>query len=145
MVGTLSITGTVAQDMLAAIATAMGAGAQMIVYNGTPPANAAAALSSNTALATLSLASTPVSGYSFNATGGPNANGAEVATLAAIAAVTVTNTGTAAFWRIVNGATALIQGGCSATSGDMVLSTLAFTAGSTLTVSSGSLTQPTGP
>lgn len=145
-VGTCSITAAVAQAELAAIATALGAGGQLIIYGGTPPTNASTALSGNTVLATLACASTPFASYAFNATGGPNANGAEVATMGTIANATVAATATATFWRLLtSGGTAIMQGSCSTTSGEMILNTTAFTAGSTASISSGSVSQPTGP
>lgn len=144
--GTLSITSAVALSELTALVTALGASPNLVIYNGTAPTNAGTALSGNTVLATLACAATPISGYSFNATGGPNANGAEVATFAAIANATAAATGTATFWRLLtSGGTVIMQGSCGVSGTDMILNTTAFTSGSTVSVTSATISQPTGP
>jgi hypothetical protein len=141
--GTFSITYAAASGMLNAtgLATALGASPHVRIYNGTPPANAAAALSGNTMLAELVCAATPISGYSDNGT-------AAVATFGAIATEASANaTGTAAFFRIVNssGATTFFQGGCGTSAADMILNTLAITAGSAVSITSATISWPYGP
>lgn len=145
-VGTFSITPAVAQAMLTALGTQIGASATLVMYNGTAPTNANTALSGNTALATLALSASAFSGYSFNATGGPNANGAEVATMGAITNATASATGTAVFWRILtSGGTAILQGGIGTSGADLILNTTSITSGSTVSITSGTISLPTGP
>lgn len=148
--GTFSVTPTVAEGLLGntggSLAAQVGSGANLVIYAGTPPTNANTALSGNTVLATLALASTPFSSYTFNASGGPNANGAAVATLGSISSATAAATGTATFWRILtSGSTALLQGACGTSGSDMNLNTTAVTAGSTVSITSGTISLPTGP
>lgn len=128
------------------LAAQIGAGATIVLYSGTAPTNANTALSGNTALATLAMASTPISGFTTNATGGPNANGAGVATMGTITTATASATGTAVFWRVLNsGGTCILQGGCGTSGADLNLNTVAITAGSSVSISSGTISLPTGP
>lgn len=150
MTGTFSITSAVAEGMLGntggTLAAQIGSGANLVIYSGTAPANAGASLSGDTVLATLALSSTPFSGYSFNSSGGPDANGAAVATLGTVTSATAAATGTASFWRIVtSGGTAIMQGACGTSGSDLNLNTTAVTAGSTVSLTSGTISLPTGP
>lgn len=145
--GTLSITPTVAQGMLnsTGYAEALGTSPQIRIYSGTPPANAAAALSGNTLLATNNCATTPIASYSDTGTAGR-------ATFAAIANATAVASGTATFYRKVksDGTTVIEQGavgtGTVGTSGnDMSLNTTSITAGSTVSITSATTDLPYGP
>jgi hypothetical protein len=77
-----SLSTTVRTALAQAIITAAGAGAKMKIYNGTQPANAAAALSGNTLLATLTFGSvigTATSGtIDFDEAGATQSNGSHV-------------------------------------------------------------------
>src|SRR5436305_9480661 len=105
-----SITQAAASGMLnnTGLAAYTGASPLIIVYAGTAPASARAALSGNTVLATLTCAATPFS--SFTDDGSAN----EVATFAAIANAVAAATGTAVFWRLVkaDGTTVVMEGTC---------------------------------
>ncbi|MDM3894736.1 hypothetical protein [Mycobacterium intracellulare] len=143
MAGTYSIHPNVALAMLQAFATQLGNGAKIKFYNGTMPASAAAALSGNTLLLTLAASATPISGYSDTGT-------AKRATWAAIASAAVAATGTAAFYRVEDSAGNVIEQGKVGLSGDnptpdIVLSTTAFTAGSTGSLTAKTNDFPYGP
>lgn len=119
----------------------VGASPLLIVYAGTAPASARAALSGNTVLATLACAATPFS--SFTDDGSAN----EVATFAAIASAAAAATGTAVFWRLVkaDGTTVVMQGTCGVSGAELNLNTTSITAGSTVSVTSGTIKLPYGP
>jgi hypothetical protein len=140
--GTFSITPTVAEGMLnsTGFAEALGASPTLRIYAGTPPANAAAALSSNTLLATLACAATPISGWTDTGTAGR-------ATYAAIASATAAATGTATFFRHLksDGTTVLDQGAVGTSGADCNLNTTAITSGSTVSITSDTMDLPYGP
>lgn len=140
--GTFSITPTVAQGMLnsTGFAEALGASPTLRIYSGTPPANAAAALSSNTLLATLACAATPLSATSDTGTAGRF-------TYAAIASATAAATGTATFFRHLksDGTTVIDQGSVGTTGADCNLNTTAITSGSTVSITSDTMDLPYGP
>ncbi len=104
------------------IIAAIGTSGLLRIYDGTPPANVAAALSGNTLLATCPLSSTFAPATSSGV----------------ITANTITtdpaadNTGTASFFRVLtSGATAIWQGTVTATGGggDLTFASVSFTAG----------------
>lgn len=140
--GTFSITPTVAEGMLnsTGFAEALGTSPTLRIYSGTPPANAAAALSSNTLLATLACAATPLSGFSDTGTAGR-------ATYAAITSATAAATGTATFFRHLksDGTTVLDQGAVGTSGADCNLNTTSITAGSTVSITSDTMDLPYGP
>lgn len=142
MANAFSLTSVVAQGMLNAtgLAEALATSPKVIIYSGTAPTNADTALSSNTVLATLTCASTPISGYSDTGT-------AARATFAAIASATAVATGTATFFRIVDnaGTTVKAQGSVGTASADLVLNTTAITTGSTVSITSATIDLPKGP
>ena len=139
---TYSITPTVAEGMIGgttSYAEALGASPVINIYSGTPPTNAAAALSGNTLLATLTGSATPISGTSDTGTAGR-------ATWAAITSATAVATGTATFFRTAtSGGTVIDQGDCNTTGASLNLSTTSITSGSTVSVSSRTSDLPYGP
>jgi hypothetical protein len=146
--GTFSVTPTVAEGMMntTGFATSLGSSPSIVIYSGTPPTNANTALSGNTALATLACSATPISGVTFNSSGGPDANGTAVATFGAITNATAVATGTATFWRLLTSASTVIaQGSVGTSSADLVLNTTAITSGSTVSITSATISLPTGP
>ncbi|AZS06591.1 hypothetical protein SEA_JACOREN57_24 [Mycobacterium phage JacoRen57] len=128
-----SVTPTVAQGMLSgstSFAEALGTSPKMKIYSGTPPANAGAALSGNTLLATLTCAATPIASSA-------NTGSAIRATWAAIASAVAAATGTATFFRTTTSGDVVIdQGTVDTTGADLNMSTTALTAGSTVALSS---------
>ena len=140
----LSITSAVAQGMLngTGLAEALGASPKIRIYSGTKPTNADSALSGNTQLAELVCASTPFSGFTD-----PGAGSAR-ATFGAIANDTSADaTGTATFFRILDsaGTTVKMQGDAGTGSGyALILATVAFSAGSTIAISSATIDFPEG-
>ena len=108
------------------ITTAIGAGANVIIYSGTAPTNADASLSGNTVLATLPLSST-----SFGA-----ASGGTI-TANAITQENASASATATFYRILtSGATVICQGAVGTSGADMNLNTTALVSGGPVLVSS---------
>lgn len=141
--GTYSITPTVAQAMIGGTSTyneSLGATPQIRIYSGTAPANAAAALSGNTLLATLNCSATPISGTSDTGTAGR-------ATFAAISSATAAATGTASFFRTLksDGTTVIDQGSVGTSAADAIVNTTAFTSGSTISITSRTVDLPYGP
>lgn len=138
-----SIHPTLAQQMIGGTSTYaeyLGASPLIKFYSGTVPTSAAAALSGNTVLATLTGAATPISGTSDTGTAGR-------ATWAAIASATAAATGTCTFFRTfkADGTTVVDQGNVDTTGADINLSTTALTAGSTVSLSSRTSDLPYGP
>lgn len=136
----LSISSAVAQGMLngTGLAEALGASPKLRIYSGTKPSTADTALSGNTQLAELVCASTPFSGFSDT---GANAR----ATFGAIANDTSADaTGTATFFRIYDnaGTTVKMQGDAGTTGTALILATAAFSAGSTIAISSATIDFP---
>lgn len=102
--------------------------ATLIIYDGTPPANANAALSGNTALVTHTLA-----GFGAAAVGVVTAN--------AIATETIANTGTASFARLVlTDKTMQVTVGTGGQ--ELVLSSTSYVSGEDSIVNSLTITQP---
>ena len=135
------LTNTVAQGMLnsTGLAAALAASPKVLICSGTVPANADAA-NSGTLLATLVCSATPFSGYS-------NTGNAGRATFAAIASATAAATGTASFFRITksDGTTVITQGTVGTSAADLILNTVAITAGSTVSISAATIDLPVGP
>lgn len=118
-----------------------GTAAVINIYSGTPPANADAALSSNTLLAQLTCSATAFSGITDTGT-------AARATFGAITNdSSADNTGTASFFRILtqSGGTVIGQGAVGTSSTELVLNTTSITAGSTVSISSATIDLPEGP
>lgn len=118
-----------------------GTAAVINIYSGTAPADADAALSGNTLLAQLTCSATAFSGYS-------DANPGGRATFAAITSDSSADaTGTATFFRIVsqNAGVTVAQGTVGTATSDLILNTTAITAGSTVSITAATITQPEGP
>jgi hypothetical protein len=108
---------------------AAGSAQKLIIYSGTPPANAAAALSGNTAIST-------VTNLAWGAAS------AGVATLTSSTADSAAVGGTASFYRRTksDGTTVIEQGLCATSGSDMTLSSLTIAASANVNVTSGSYT-----
>jgi hypothetical protein len=122
-------------------ATSIDAGTAAVIniYDGTPPANADAALSGNTLLAQL-VCSATAAAY---ATNGINAR----ATFNAITSdASADATGTATFFRILtqSGGTVIGQGTVGTSAADLILNTVSITAGSTVSITSAVIDLPRG-
>lgn len=116
---TLSIAQSVQHQMLDAITVAIGTSAKICLYDGAIPASVDDALSGNTLLAELLLASPYAQ---------PSANG--VLTADTIADGSAIATGSATFYRICDaGGTFLIQGTVGQTSGDAIINTTTLVSG----------------
>lgn len=123
---TFTVTATQKNTMLNTITTSIGSGANVVVYQGSVPANADAALGGATVLATLPCSST-------------FAPGASSGTLTAnsITQENATGTGTATFYRILTSGSAVIAQGAVGTSGsDMNLNTTSIVTGGPVVVTS---------
>lgn len=140
--GTYSLTPAVAQGMIGgtqSYAESLGASPLIKIYSGSVPANAAAALGAATLLATLTGAATPISGTSDTGSAGR-------ATWAAIASAAAAATGTASFFRTTtSGGTVIDQGTVGTSAADAIVNTTAFTAGSTISITSRTNDLPYGP
>ena len=113
---------TVLADAVVGAAGQLGTSAKLVIYSGTPPANAQAALAGNTAIAT-------ITGISFGAA----ASG--VSTISASTADSSAVGGTAAFFRLTtSGNTVVLQGLCATSGSDLNLNTLTIPAGSTVSL-----------
>jgi hypothetical protein len=123
---TFTITTATKNTLLNQITTAIGSGANVIIYSGTAPTNADASLSGNTVLGTLPCSST----FAPAASGG-------VLTANAITQENATATGTAQFYRILTSGSVVICQGSVGTSGtDMVLNTTALVSSGPILISS---------
>lgn len=136
----LFITQTAAQSLLTALETALNAGTAAVIeiYDGTAPADADAS-EGNTLLASLTCSA---SIFASKTDGAPGA----VGTLDTVTAdSSADNTGTATHFRIKTqtGGTVVMQGtvGAGGTF-DLVLNTTSITSGSTVSLSSGTITVP---
>lgn len=133
------VTNAVAVAMATAILTAMDAGTQPVVeiYSGTAPVDADAAIT-GTLLASLLCNATSAGSV---AASGQNGR----LTFAAITPDSSADaTGTATHFRIKTqtGGTVILQGTVGTTASDMILNTVAITAGSTVSLSSGTVDVP---
>jgi hypothetical protein len=109
--------------------TFAGSGSIIRIYQGTQPANANTAISSQTLLVSL-----PIVG-SF----GTDANG--TITIGAVTSAQAVATGTAEFFRIVktDGTTVVMDGSVGTSDADMILNTTAIANTQTVTISSGTI------
>lgn len=111
---------------------AAGTNQKIIIYSGTMPANAAAALSGNVAIAT-------ISGVTW---GAPSAG---VATTTGSTADPAAVGGTASFYRRTksDGTTVIDQGACGTSAAELVLNNLTIAAGANVSLNaSGTYTAP---
>jgi hypothetical protein len=109
--------------------TFAGSGCIIRIYQGTQPANANTAISTQTLLVSL-----PIVG-SF----GTDANG--TITIGAVTSAQAVATGTAEFFRIVktDGTTVVMDGSVGTSDADMILNTTAIANTQTVTISSGTI------
>jgi hypothetical protein len=109
--------------------TFAGSGSIIRIYQGTQPANANTAISTQTLLVSL-----PIVG-SF----GTDANG--TITIGAVTSAQAVATGTAQFFRIVktDGTTVVMDGSVGTSDADMILNTTAIANTQTVTISSGTI------
>jgi hypothetical protein len=125
---------TLRNNRLDQITSTIGNAALLQLYDGTPPASCAAALSSNNQLVSETCGSPLASASSVG-----------VLTLNSISVITASASGTASFFRIMNSSntTCHMQGTVTVTggSGDMTLNTTYLTIGGNVTVTSFSLTE----
>jgi hypothetical protein len=141
------VTSATAQGMLngTALATALGASPLIKIYAGTfTPASmdADTTISSPTLLATLTMAATPFSSFAGSGSA-PNVKG--VATFGSVTSGTAAATGTAAYFDMTtSGGTVKARGNIGTTSESLVLNTTAITSGSTVSVTAGTISLPTG-
>jgi hypothetical protein len=104
------------------------------IYSGTPPADADASLSGNTLLAELAM-SNPAFGAAADSSPGATATASAISNDASADA-----TGTATFFRILDGANAVVaQGSVTATGGggNMELNTVSIVAAAIVSISAG--------
>jgi hypothetical protein len=125
---------TLRNSRLDQITTTVGNAALLKIYDGTPPANPAAALSGNTELASLTCA-TP---FASAASGG-------VLTVGSITTAAALATGTASFFRIYDSGntTCSVQGSVTATGGggDLTINTTYLTSGGNVAVTGFTITE----
>jgi hypothetical protein len=128
----LSYITTLKNARLDEITAAVGTSGKIRIYDGTPPADAGTALSSNTVLADLACSST----FAAGASGG-------VLTVNAITSDTSADaTGTASFFRVLTSANAAVIQGTVGTSGaDLNLNTTSISSGATVAISSFTITE----
>lgn len=139
MAAGFSITSAVAKAMMDTFDAQVDAGTAAVVnvYDGTPPANADASLSSNNLLAQLTCSATA---FGAATTANPS-----VVTAAAISPDTsADSTGTASFFRILtqSAGTVICQGTAGVGSYDLALNTVSFTSGSTVSITSATVSLP---
>ena len=136
------ITNAVAKAMLDAFTTANDAGTAAVIniYSGTVPSDADTALGAQVLLAQLTM-----SGTSFPAAT-DLAPGARITANSITADSSADATGTAAFFRVLTqgGGTVVAQGTAGTSSADLVLNTTSITAGSTVSITSFTITLPEG-
>jgi flagellar hook-basal body complex protein FliE len=135
------ITQSCAKSMMDNLAASIDAGTAAVIniYDGTPPASADAALSSNNLLAQLTCSTTA---FGAATTANPS-----VLTANAISSDTsADSTGTASFFRILtqNAGTVCAQGTAGTASADLILNTTSLTSGSTVAITSATISLPTG-
>lgn len=136
------ITNAVAQAMLTALGTAADAGTAAVIeiYSGSIPADADASIGAATLLASLTCSASISSGIT-------DATGKARMALAAITSDSSADaTGTASFFRIKTqtGGTVIAQGAVGTSSADLILNTVAISAGSTVAISSAYIDLPEG-
>lgn len=115
-----------------------GAGAGTLrIYDGTPPADADAALSSNTLLAQLTM-SDPAFGAASDGTGEATVSASSITDDSSADA-----TGTASFFRLLDSdANVVFQGTCGTSDADLILDSTSISSGVTVSVSSLTITLP---
>ena len=114
--------------------TYAGSGAKINIYDGTQPANANTAVSTQTLLVTLNISG------SF----GTDSNG--TLTLSSVTNGTAVATGTASWFRITqsNGTTVVMDGSVGTSNADMVLDSTSISSGQTVSITSGTIIRNNG-
>lgn len=116
--------------MLDALTTAIGSGAVLRIYTGPRPADTSVAVTSQTLLAELALSSPAAP---------PATSG--VLTFSPIAQDTAADaTGTAAWYRIIRGSTALIDGDVAVSGADLNINTTSIVIGGPVQITSFTIT-----
>lgn len=138
----LYMTNPAAVSMMTALEAAIDAGtaAQLVIYSGTVPADADAALSAQVILAELLCSAT------FG-TVAANGNNARITAAAIAPDTSANNSGTASFWRLytqTDKVTNVLQGAVGTASAELILNTTAITAGSQVSVTSFTIDLPEG-
>lgn len=125
-----SLRNTMAND----ISTDAGANSVIRIYSGTPPANPGTALSGNTLLGTLNC----------GATFAPAAVGGVLTANAISNDISADADGTATFFRLLQSdlTTVVMQGTVGTSSADMIVNSVAFVTGGTISITSCVLTAP---
>jgi hypothetical protein len=135
------VTSAVAKAMMDTFDTQVDAGTAAVIniYDGTPPATADAALSSNNLLAQLTCSS-----VAFGAA--TTANPSVVTANAITSDSSADSTGTASFFRILtqSAGTVVAQGTAGVGTFDLALNTTAFTSGSTVSITAATVSLPNG-
>lgn len=134
-----SITGTECNSFLTKLLADLGSAPLIKVYSGTKPTVADTAQSGNTLLATLTCSATAF-------TVATNSSTNAVATFASITSGTAAATGTASFFDITTAAGTVIARGDVAATGtpSLTLNTVSITSGSTVAITSATITMPVG-
>ncbi len=140
MAADFCLSNAVVLAMLDALDTAANAGTAAVIniYDGSVPADADASIGASTLLAQLTMDAT-----AFGAAADANPNG----TLTA-AAITddssANNTGTATYFRVLtqDAGTTICQGTVGTSAADLVMNTVSFTSGSTVSITSFVITMP---
>jgi hypothetical protein len=139
------ITNAVAQGMLngTTLSASFDAGTAAVIeiYSGSVPADADASGAGLTLLASLTCSATSMTSFS-------DANPGGRCTFAAITSDSSADaTGTASCFRIKTqtGGTVVAQGTVGTSSADLVLNTVSITSGSTVSITSATITLPEGP
>jgi hypothetical protein len=113
------------------------------IYDGSQPADANTAITSQNLLATLTFGSTA---FAASVASGTAPTRAAVATANSISDVTASATGTAAWFRAKrssgNGSGAIMDGTCGTSSADAIMTDLSLTAGETVHVASITVSNP---
>lgn len=118
-----------------------GTAAVINIYDSTVPADADTALGAQVLLAQLTCSATAFTSVTDDTPGA-------IATFASITADSSANaTGTATFFRILtqSGGTTTDQGTVGTSSADLIMNTVAFTAGSNVAISAATILLPEGP
>lgn len=126
----LKLSDAARNTMLDGLTTAIGSGAVLRIYTGTRPASVATAITSQVQLAELAL-STPAA---------PAASGG-VLTFSPITQDSAADaTGTATWYRIIRGSTAIIDGDVAVSGADLNINTTSIVAGGPVQITSFTIT-----
>lgn len=130
---TVQLSTAVRNAKLDAVTATIGSSPLLRIYNGTPPANVATALSGNTLLSELAMSATPF----------PAASGGVLTANSIANDSSADNTGTASFYRVYksDGTTAEIQGAVGTSASDLNLNTTSIVAGGPVAVTSFTYTE----